>query len=853
MVKILQLAILFISVHAFSQVPVDRIFIKGDFYNKPLLDFIRDIEAKHNVHFHYVNDVVEKVMLNGILKNNISLHEALQVLLQDKPVSFSINPDGQIVLYGDPRKATKVAQKLFTLSGIVTDKVTGNPLPYVTIHVPGSSKGAVSDADGKFEIKPLTEGIHLVHFSFVGYQSLVNKVKIDGNTTILIALEENVMELKELIITPSMFEISTIEASPLTLVKEEILHSPNMSKDIYRTLRALPGVANNDYSAKARIRGGHSDETGVYLDHFLINEAFHLEELDGSFSIFNTDYVDELTVLTGGFSAKYTDRLSGIIDVKTFDHLEADKYRFSADLMNLSFLAQQRISKKTNISVTARRGYLDFLLRKMETDDTDAIDPRFSDIWGKLTHRANDKNLFSFNVLIGRDNFHVADLDTFIAQLEIKNTRDNINTWANWKWFPHKNVNSITTLGYQLMQKNGDFVFSDNVNFSNKDENETGSLVLTNNTFWDVAANNSVEMGFELKQYDSHYKYDELRYDVFNSTADNIIIHDINLDKKINANTLAAYFQYNWTIKKNLIIQPGLRMSTQSFSPALKWAPRVAMSYTISPSFNAKLAYGIYYQPDLLFKLRTSLHQTQPYSRNSKSIHYTGSLNYLKARTHVMLNLYHKDYAHLFDDYRFEFFNRMGGINILDVPFNTDSGYSRGAEIMVRQNYGKNSTLSVSYAYAESRIRNSSGEETFRDFDQPNTIIVNNIFRFQKDWNISLFWNYHTGYPYTPTKVDFIHYRANTEGIVLFYEAGIKNSERLTPYHSLDLRVEKSWYFRKNVLCAYLNIVNFYGRENLRSYWWYPVQSRGGSITFDHETQTNIPFFVSPGISFTIY
>ena len=151
------------------------------------------------------------------------------------------------------------------------------------------------------------------------------------------------LQLSELIITPSVFEISTID-SPLILGKEEILHSPNLGKDIYRTLRTLPGVANTDYSAKARIRGGHSDETAVYLDNLLINEPFHLEEVDGSFSIFNTDYVDELTLLTGGFSAKYADRLSGVIDVSTSDQLPSDQYRIF-----LGFVKHEFFGPKENI------------------------------------------------------------------------------------------------------------------------------------------------------------------------------------------------------------------------------------------------------------------------------------------------------------------------------------------------------------------------------------------------------------------------------------------------------------------------------------------------------------------------
>ena len=70
---------------------------------------------------------------------------------------------------------------------------------------------------------------------------------------------------------------------------------------------------------------------------------------------------------------------------------------------------------------------------------------------------------------------------------------------------------------------------------------------------------------------------------------------------------------------------------------------RLAMTFQ-NPSLS-KVAYGIYYQPDLYFKLRTSLQQVEPYDKNSKSTHYTGSLTFNKAKTHVMINAYHKDNA----------------------------------------------------------------------------------------------------------------------------------------------------------------------------------------------------------------
>jgi hypothetical protein len=489
----------------------------------------------------------------------------------------------------------------------------------------------------------------------------------------------------------------------------------------------------------------------------------------------------------------------------------------------------------------------------MGTDDTDMLDPRFSDFWSKVTYHANRKNAFTFNVLIGRDNFTLRDVDDFAAQLDLKNVRNNVNGWMNWKWFPSENFNSITTLSYQYLDKNAKFAFPENRSFDNHDRNDTKSINLTNNSFLDVTNHASIEMGFELRSFNTHFNYSETRYNVYTSTPGNIILEDIDINSSTNGFTGAAYMQFNWTILEGFIVQPGLRVSSQSFSPDLKLAPRFTASYNLSPSFTAKVAYGIYYQPDLHFKLRTSLFQEKPFRNNSECVHYTGSLTFSRANTNIMFNIYHKDYNEVFDDYRFEFFNRLGGVNILDIPFNTISAFSQGAEIMWRQQYGKASMLSISYAYAKSKIRNPAGDETYRDFDQPHTIIVNNIFTLPKHWNISLLWTYHTGYPYTPTSVNFIKERQNQEGIILFYETGKKNSERLPDFHSLDIRMEKTWYFGKNTLKAYVNIVNFYGRENLRSYYWYPYSRDENSINFDRDTQVNIPFFISPGVSFTLY
>lgn len=832
------------------------IFIKGDYYNKPLTEFINEMESEYNIHFFYTRDAIENITVSGIFRYKTPFSEAFTQLLKPTNLSFNYNDNGNIVIFKDRNKhIIKTKEQYYKLSGLTQDKATGDPLPYVSVFIPGLSKGDVSDENGAFEIKPVPKGSYQVKFNFVGYKPIMKNITIDGNEQITVDLEEAATELKEVVITPGALEISTVEVSPMQLSKEEILHSPNFAKDIYRTLRTLPGIASNDFSAKARIRGGHSEEVALYLDYFQINEPFHLEGVDGTFSIFNTDYVDKMKVLPGGFSARYTDKLSGIIDMSTSDNVEADQYRLFIDFLNAGIFTQKKLSDKTNVFVSARRGYLDLLINGFENfNDTDELQPTFYDVWSKVTLDAYDKHKFSFNFLFGRDNFRVADDANYSAEQKLYDKRNNLNGWINWKWFPDDNFQSITTIGYQGISKDDSFSFIENVPDDNMDNSDTKTAVLTHNSYWDIDEQNTLNFGFEFKRFWADYNYKDVRFDIYNSTPDNIKTDSLFIDKMFNGYLAAGYVQHSWEPIEKLVIQPGIRVSSQSFTDGANWSPRLAMRYQISESLSTNLGFGIYYQPDLYYKLRTSLGQSMPYKLNSKSIHYTGNLKYSRQNLNVQVNAYYKDYPRLYDDFRYEFFNRLGGVSILDIPFNTEKGYSKGIEFIARKQYGQNHLLSISYTYAVNKIINENGEETYRSFDQPHSIIINNLFRLPYHWNISLLWRYHTGYPYTPTSVQFIGERQLREGYIPFYNTEKKNSSRLPATHSLDVRFEKSWYFKKSKLTAYLNVVNLYNHDNIRSYWWDIYRNRStGKWTSERAHQVNIPFFISPGLSFTLY
>src|SRR5688572_13878500 len=99
----------------FSQAQVQKVFIKGDFYNKPLLEFIQEIEHAHGVQFQYVDDVVKDIVLTGVIKHNTTLLDGLEILLRDKPISFVAPHENEIVFFLNDKKIVKAQESFYKL------------------------------------------------------------------------------------------------------------------------------------------------------------------------------------------------------------------------------------------------------------------------------------------------------------------------------------------------------------------------------------------------------------------------------------------------------------------------------------------------------------------------------------------------------------------------------------------------------------------------------------------------------------------------------------------------------------------------------------------------------------------
>jgi outer membrane receptor protein involved in Fe transport len=316
-----------------------------------------------------------------------------------------------------------------------------------------------------------------------------------------------------------------------------------------------------------------------------------------------------------------------------------------------------------------------------------------------------------------------------------------------------------------------------------------------------------------VNRFHGAYFYDEIRLDRLQTTQERAIFDTLYLHTKISGHTLAGYLQDTWTISKRLDFRLGFRVSEQSFTGKPQFAPRGAVKINFSDRLNLRLAYGWYYQPDNFHKLKTYLGVTKLDPKPEKSIHYMGNLAFARENLSVNLGAYFKDYAQLNDDFQFDIHHRLGNPVVVDIPFNSQTGTSKGVEVFIRAKYARDNLVSLAYSFSKNRMTDDLGRTVPRDFDRTHAINVNSVFKLGRDWTISALWRFHSGDPFTPATIDML---GDSAWFNAYFKTGTKNSARYHSYHSLDVKIQKEWQISKVKLVAYLSVLNVYNHKNVR-------------------------------------
>ncbi|HEX9739715.1 MAG TPA: carboxypeptidase-like regulatory domain-containing protein, partial [Ignavibacteriaceae bacterium] len=218
------------------------------------------------------------------------------------------------------------------LSGKVTDE-NGEPLIGANVLIDGTNQGAATDFEGYYSILNIRPGTHTVNFRYIGYQSKIIQniiINADKTTSIDVTLNSEIIEGETVTIVAEKPIVEFNQTSSVKNISSGDIESlPVQSLSDIVNLQA-GSVQTTD--GEFHIRGGRGGEIQFQVEGISINNPFNNQS---SLSL-DRSIIEEVSVVTGTFDAKYGQAMSGVVN--TTLKSGSDKFAFSAEIYGGDYL-----------------------------------------------------------------------------------------------------------------------------------------------------------------------------------------------------------------------------------------------------------------------------------------------------------------------------------------------------------------------------------------------------------------------------------------------------------------------------------------------------------------------------------
>lgn len=704
-----------------------------------------------------------------------------------------------------------------SISGEVRDAITRQPLPGANVVLVGTARGTISDDKGYFVIKNIEPGKYLVKAAIIGYES-------SGNPDVVVIPQRNKMISFNLNVSTVEMEGVTVHSdyfskpaenvvSMRTLSPEEIRRSPGSAEDIFRVMQSMPGVATaGGKSAQLIVRGGSPDENLTLLDNIEIYNPIHFArtgESMGIISIVNPALLEKVDFLTGGFPAKYGDKMSSVFDMTLQDgNKELYNTDVNLNIAGFGVMVDGPLAKNSSMIFSVRRGFFDILTGIMNKPAA----PRYYDAVGKITFDINPNNRISivgFYYLDQIDKAGSTKESSAMTKYDYM-TRDDYGSafGLNWRSLISQRAFVLTTVSFTGNGWTTRQGTEANRALRGEDILEKEFTIKSELTY-QISPALDLKLGGQVKIIDSRNESwlpeDTTRNGVIIPASTISYIPDMT-------SKMAVYAQASYRIVKPVTVSAGVRFDRFALTNENNISPRLALTYRFVESTSLNLAWGKYVQSPASY-------QISPDPRNlllksSTAIHYVVGIEHrLADDTRVTVEAYHKELSNLIVD--------PDSTNLL---LNTGSGYARGVEFSLQKKFTDGFVGSASYSYSISKRRDNSSQALYAfEYDRPHIINLIGGLEIGNGWQLGAKFQFASGNPYTPV-VGVVK-----KGGIFYLLDGDVNSARYPEYHKIDIRIDKQFILGGWALTVYLDLWNVYARENIISYS-YKADTNGNIV-----------------------
>jgi hypothetical protein len=713
-----------------------------------------------------------------------------------------------------------LAQQSFVISGSVKDKQTGESLIKAVVRIQELPNAGIISNEYGFYSLTLPKGNYAAVVSQVGYETLVQKIKLDSSQTINFYLQtKNV--LKEVVVESSRKNdnLTKAQMGTETINMSSISKVPVIfgEKDLLKTIQLLPGVKSaGEGNSGFFVRGGGADQNLILLDEAPVYNATHLL---GFFSTFNSDAIKDATIIKGNSSSQYGGRLSSVLDVKMKEGNNQDyTVNGGIGLISSKVSVEGPLQKnKSSFILSGRRTYADVFLKATEKFKDNIL--YFYDLNAKANYQINAKNKVYISGYFGRDELGLGQ--DFGIDWGNKTGTIRWNKIISNKLFLNTSF-IYSDYNYNVKLKNGETNF--NINSEIKDVNLKQDYTFYANT------QNTLRFGFNT-----------ILHNIKPSTFSGTVINSV---AKTGRNGLenAVYLTNNYKATNQLTIDYGMRLSMYSLMggdvyniyqngvvrSSIKLAPssfgktyanlepRITTNYRIDEEKSIKAGYARNVQH--LHLLSNSVasspsdqwignsYNIQPEIADQLSVGYVTKL--FKNNFELTAEGYYKYLQNQID---YKDGAEINTVSDVESVLLYGIGRAYGLELLLKKKEGRlTGWIGYTLSKTERKIEGiNEGKWYNARQDRTHDISVVGIYDLNDRWSISGVFVYNTGDAVTyPTG------KYNLQGQTL-YQYAARNANRMPSYHRLDFSAtyEKNKTKRRHGSWNF-SLYNVYGREN---------------------------------------
>jgi energy-converting hydrogenase Eha subunit B len=709
------------------------------------------------------------------------------------------------------------------ISGYISEKKSGERLIGAIIVEPSSGLGAATNSFGFYSLSlPEADSVQL-RVSYIGFETQLVSTPARATTVLNISLSASV-QLAEVTVKAQSDAIhDKVQMSSVDLPIATIKSLPAFlgEVDIMKAIQLLPGVqSGNEGASGLYVRGGSPDQNLILLDGVPVYNASHLF---GFFSVFNADAVKSVSVIKGGFPARYGGRLSSVIDINMKEGNQNELHGEGGIGIVASRLTLEGPIKKgkSSFMVSGRRTYIDLLAQPLMSK-SERGGYNFYDLNGKINFSLGKRDHVYISGYGGNDKFYAKTKYESTGSNSTSNASliwGNITAVARWNHqYSSRLFGNLTAYysqyRFQLSSEQQDRNIGSTDSYLLKYSSGINDKALRYDFDYAPTANHAIKAGVGYIAHTYKPSAQQTKFE----TGGTVPVDTTTGEPEINASEIDAYIEDEMRLGSRMKVNAGVHFAAFSVgqSTFTSFQPRVSMLYRISNRISAKASYVQMAQfihlltnssiglPTDLWLPATEKVKPQQSWQTAAGLAYT-----VGAGLELSLEGYYKAMDGVIE-YK-EGASFMGSSTGWESKVEIGQGTSYGLEVFAQKKKGKfTGMMGYTLSWTSRQFDALNGGKWFPyKYDRRHDFKIAGVFKVSNRIELSAEWLYGTGNALTIPIGTYVGPAGDELDLY-----GSRNGYRMQAYHRGDISARFSRKMRRHERSWIIGAYNVYNRHN---------------------------------------